>query len=159
MLGQVKKRPWRLPGEYMSGIRFLALAAVAAVFIAASTPKAEAQISINIGVAPACPYGYYDYTPYGCAPYGYYGPEWFRRGAFIGVGPWFHGPNNFYGHVNNRYDPHYGYSGRMPNNGERPRTRDRAPRGFRGNEMRDGRGHPGGDEPGGGDNHGGGDRH
>jgi hypothetical protein len=48
----------------MKMITFLALIAVAA-----------AQISINIGAAPACPYGYYDYTPYNCAPYGYYGPE------------------------------------------------------------------------------------
>jgi hypothetical protein len=138
----------------MNGIKFLALAAVAAAFITAGTPRAEAQLSINIGVAPACPYGYYDYTPYGCAPYGYYGPEWFHRGAFIGVGPWFHGPNNFHGNVNNRYDPHYGYNGRMPSNGERARTRGRAPRGFRVNEMRDGRGHPGENRPGGGDNHG-----
>jgi hypothetical protein len=129
----------------MNGFRFLVLAAVAAAFIPVGTPRAEAQLSISIGVAPSCPYGYYDYTPYGCAPYGYYGPEWFHRGAFIGVGPWFHGRNNFHGHVNNSYDPHYGYNGRMPNSGERPTMRGRSPRGFRGNEMRDGRGHGDGD--------------
>jgi len=59
----------------MKKITLLALTAVAAFFVMAGTPKTEAQISINIGAAPACPYGYYDYTPYNCAPYGYYGPE------------------------------------------------------------------------------------
>ena len=53
--------------------------------------SADAQVSINIGPEPACPYGYYDYAPYRCAPYGYYGPEWFNGGVFIGAGPWFHG--------------------------------------------------------------------
>ena len=37
--------------------------------------SAPAQVSINIGPEPACPYGYYDYAPYNCAPYGYYRPE------------------------------------------------------------------------------------
>src|SRR6201997_4475869 len=54
-------------------------------------PVAPAQISVNIGVAPVCPYGYFDYAPYNCAPYGYYGPDWFVGGVFIGAGPWFHG--------------------------------------------------------------------
>jgi len=40
---------------------------------------------------PYCPYGYYDYAPYSCSPYGYYGPDWFNGGVFIGAGPWFHG--------------------------------------------------------------------
>lgn len=137
----------------MNGIKFLALAAVAAIFIAAGSSRAEAQISVSIGMAPACPYGYYDYTPYSCAPYGYYGREWFHGGTFIGVGPWFRGSNNFHGHVNNSFDPQHGYAGRMPNNGERATTRDRAPKRFKGNEVRDGRGH------GDGENHGGGDRH
>jgi len=43
-----------------------------------------------------CPYGYYDFAPYSCAPYGYYGPEWFSGGVFIGAGPWFHGPHDFH---------------------------------------------------------------
>jgi hypothetical protein len=137
----------------MNGIRFLVLAAVAAMFLTAGVPKTEAQLSVSIGVAPACPYGYYDYSPYRCAPYGYYGREWFHGRTFIGVGPWFHGQDNFRGHVNNSYDPQHGYGGRMPEYGERARTRDRSPRRFNGNEMRDGRGH------GDGDNHGGGDRH
>ena len=53
----------------------------------------------EVGVAPECPYGYYDTAPYACAPYGYYGPEWFTGGVFIGAGPWFHGAANFHGHV------------------------------------------------------------
>ena len=27
--------------------------------------------------------------PYACAPYGYYGPDWFAGGVFIGAGPWY----------------------------------------------------------------------
>src|ERR1700729_122364 len=56
---------------------------------------APAQVSVNIGVAPVCPYGYFDYAPYVCAPYGYYGPSWFVGGLFIGAGPWYHG---YWGH-------------------------------------------------------------
>jgi len=55
----------------MNRSTFLALVSVAAIFVIAGTPKAKAQISVNIGVEPACPYGYYDYAPYRCAPYGY----------------------------------------------------------------------------------------
>jgi hypothetical protein len=51
---------------------------------------------------PDCPYGYYDYPPHNCAPDGYYGPEWFNHGAFIGAGRWFHGSNDFEGQVDNR---------------------------------------------------------
>lgn len=139
----------------MSGIKLLVFATVATVCIASGAHRAEAQISIGIGIgaAPACPYGYYDSTPYGCAPYGYYGPEWFHRGAFIGAGPWFHGSSNFRGHVDNSFDPQHGYNGRMPGNGERAASRNRAPRHFRGNEMRNGRG------PGDGDHHDGDGRH
>ena len=126
----------------MNGSKFLALAAIAAaVCVMAGAPKTEAQISVSIGVAPSCPYGYYDYSPYGCAPYGYYGPEWFRGSAFIGAGPWFHGPANFHGHVNNSFDPQHGYNGRMPSKGQKATTRSRAPKQFKGNETRDGRGH------------------
>jgi hypothetical protein len=44
-----------------------------------------------VGPAPACAYGYYNYYPYACAPYGYYGPSWFSGGLFIGAGPWYRG--------------------------------------------------------------------
>ena len=79
-----------------------------------------AQVSGDVGLAPDCPYGYFDYAPYSCAPYGYYGPDWFAGGVFIGAGPWFRGPRGFYGHVDNRFDPHNGYAGPFPNRGERP---------------------------------------
>ena len=123
----------------------LAAAAVVLGFTAAA-PKAEAGISINIGAAPVCPYGYYDYAPYACAPYGYYGPEWFNGGIFIGAGPWFHGPADFHGHVDNRFDLHRGYRGPLPHPGDHPdpaRHLDHIDH-FRGSEMRDGRGHVGG---------------
>jgi len=125
----------------MNSIKILALAAIATIAIVAGTPKSEAQISFSIGVAPSCPYGYYDYTPYRCAPYGYYGPEWFNGRTFIGVGPWFHGSDDFRGHVNSRYDQQYGYNGRVPEYGERGHKRSNYPRRFKGDETRDGRGH------------------
>ena len=128
----------------MRGFTFLMLAGVAGIGFTAATPKAEAQIGINIGVAPQCPYGYYDGAPYGCAPYGYYGPEWFTGGVFIGAGPWFHGPADFHGHVNNRFHPEHGYNGPKPNRGDRPEPGKRLDKvaHFKPNEVRDGRGHP-----------------
>src|SRR6202020_3620043 len=103
----------------MRGLKSLMLVAAAGSCVAALVP-ATAQVSVNIGVAPECPYGYYDAPPYDCAPYGYYGPEWFVGGVFIGAGPWFHGPANFHGHVNNRFHPDHGYKGPAPKVGERP---------------------------------------
>ncbi len=123
----------------MKRFRYLALAAVAGVFIVATAPKIEAQVSVgvNIGAAPACPYGYYDSAPYACAPYGYYGTEWFTGGAFIGAGSWFNGPENFRGHGHNRFLPEHGYRGQMAKPGDSVAH-------FKGNEVRDGRGHVGG---------------
>src|ERR1700744_5840417 len=97
----------------------LALAAIAGMCLTITAPKVEAQVSVNIGVAPDCPYGYYDSAPYGCAPYGYYGSEWFSGGVFVGAGSWFHGSEHFQGHVNNRYHPEHGYKGPTPQRGER----------------------------------------
>ena len=130
----------------MNRFKHLALIVVAAVGFTAAAPKAEAQVNINIGPAPDCPYGYYDYYPYACAPYGYYGAAWFLAGAFIGAGPWFHGHENFRGHVNNRFDVRHGYRGPAPNRGDRrePSMRLDQISHFSGNEMRDGRGHVGG---------------
>jgi hypothetical protein len=124
----------------------LVAAAVAVVALTATAPKAEAGVSINIGAEPVCPYGYYDYAPYACAPYGYYSPEWFSGGVFIGAGPWFHGPADFHGHVDNRFGLQHGYRGPLPNRGDRPdpgRPLDHMDH-FRGNEVRDGRDHGGG---------------
>ena len=47
----------------MKKFRYLALAAVAGICFAVTAPRTEAQVSVNIGVAPDCPYGYYDVAP------------------------------------------------------------------------------------------------
>jgi hypothetical protein len=132
----------------MNRLKYFAIAAVAGMLVTATAftvtaPKLEAQVAVEVGAAPVCPYGYYDVAPYACAPYGYYGPEWFVGGVFIGAGPWFHGPVNFRGHVNNHFHPEHGYKGAMPNVGEKPDPANRLDRvsNFKGNEMRDGRGH------------------
>ena len=65
----------------------LLVGATALLATVALVPAVSAQISISIN-PPACSYGYYDYSPYGCAPSGYYGPGYFYNGVFLGVGPW-----------------------------------------------------------------------
>jgi hypothetical protein len=122
--------------RYLKSLAFTAIAATA-LFTAVSAAPAQVSIGIGVGAAPACPYGYFDYPPYDCAPYGYYGPDWFTGGVFIGAGPWFHGRRGFYGHVDNRYDPRNGYHGPLPDRGAKPFTH------FQGNEARDGQGHTG----------------
>lgn len=75
----------------------------------------RAQISIGIGIGapvyapPGCPYGYYGYPPYACAPYGFYGPQWFQGGAFIGAGPWYRAG---YGYGHDWYGDGEGWHGR-----------------------------------------------
>ncbi len=74
-----------------------------------SASYAKAQVSIEVGIgsgydyvgaAPICSYGYYDYYPYECAPYGFYGPDYFVGDVFIGAGPWYRG---YYGRGGYRY--------------------------------------------------------
>jgi len=126
----------------MRGFTFLVLAAVAGAGFTAGIPKALAQVSVEIGAAPDCPYGYYDAAPYACAPVGYYGPEWFNGEVFIGAGPWFRGASDFHGNVNNRLHPEHGYNGPMPARGEKAEPTKRVDSAhFQGNEGRDGRGH------------------
>ena len=126
----------------MRGFAFVVLSALAGIGLVATAPRANAQVSVDIGVAPDCPYGYYDVAPYACAPAGYYGPEWFNGGVFIGAGPWFHGGNDFRGHVDNHFHPDHGYKGAMPARGEKAEpSRMVKAENFHGNEMRDGRGH------------------
>ncbi len=123
---------------------------VGALMLTASHANAQ-RVAIGVGiggpgyygVAPVCDYGYYNYYPYACAPYGYYGPEWFSGGIFIGAGPWFHG---FYGRPGFRggfvgrpgfrggFVGRPGFNGRSGFNG-RPGVGSRGPVGgnFRGN--------------------------
>ena len=83
----------------------------------AFVPSAQAQVAVGIGVggyggygaAPVCEYGYYNSAPYACAPYGYYGPEWFDGGLFIGVGPWYRG----YGYGGYGFRGGYGFPRRV----------------------------------------------
>lgn len=121
----------------------LVLVAIAGFCCTATPAQAAPQVGISVGVAPDCPYGYYDVPPYACAPYGYYGPEWFNGGIFIGAGPWFHGPHHFWGHVDNHFHPDHGYRGHMPERGEKRDEANRVDRmsNFHGNERHDGHGH------------------
>lgn len=77
----------------MKYLRYFALLALLALPLAYSQAEVRVGVGIGVGVAgpPVCAYGYYPDYPYGCAPYGYYGPSWFANGIFIGAGPWYHG--------------------------------------------------------------------
>jgi len=99
----------------MKNIRYAGLIALLALPLAFASPAmAAVNVGVGIGVGvgpgyvagpPVCAYGYYPDYPYGCAPYGYYGPNWFAGGVFIGAGPWYHG----WGHP---YYPARGFVGR-----------------------------------------------
>ena len=97
----------------MRNLKLLSLLGLCLVF----APYAHAQrFGVEVGVGPGyvgpppvCEYGYYNYYPYACAPYGYYGPSWFSGGVFIGAGPWFHGYHAGPGFYGGR-----GNYGRMP---------------------------------------------
>lgn len=87
-------------------------------------PGSHAQATAQVKQAPACPYGYYDYSPYNCAPYDYFGPAWFPHGIFRGAGPWFQGPKDFRGQVDDRFDVRHGYHGKLPRPGERAKRHE-----------------------------------
>jgi hypothetical protein len=83
----------------MRCMRMILMAMLLVVPLAA---RVQAQEAAEVGVGPemvpapevygppVCDWGYYPYYPYACAPYGYYGPDWFYGGVFVGVGPWYH---------------------------------------------------------------------
>jgi len=114
---------WRFVMRYF---KVLALALAIVLPAALLAPAANAQVSFGIGVGPyygaydgyaygppVCTYGYYAYYPYACAPYGYYGPEWFSGGIFIGAGPWYRGGYYRGGYGYGHYFPRgYSYAGR-----------------------------------------------
>jgi len=67
--------------------------------------------------------------------------------VFVGAGPWFQGANEFNGNVDNRFDPQHGYKGPAPKRGEKAEPSKRVDSAhFKGNEVRDGRGHTSGDK-------------
>ena len=75
--------------------RGLLLAATTTLLVPSALVRtANAQVVISL-TPPVCSYGYYEYSPYGCAPMGFYGPGYFYNGIFLGVGPW---ANWGYGH-------------------------------------------------------------
>jgi len=112
--------------EIMKGLKLVLMAMLLALPLALA-PVANAQVAVGVGVGPAvvaapvaygppdCEWGYYAYYPYGCAPYGYYGPNWFLGGVFIGAGPWYHwgwyGHPGFYGYRGGFYGARAGYYG------------------------------------------------
>lgn len=90
----------------MRGLKALIFSAALLIGSLAIAPSAKAQVSvgINLGAPPVCQWGYYNYAPYACAPYGFYGPGYFYNGIFLGVGPWANwgyahgwGAHRFYG--------------------------------------------------------------
>ena len=124
---------------------FLALLAVPAIH---SQAQVRIGVGINIGpnygvyhAPPVCEWGFYPEYPFGCAPYGYYGPEWFVDGVFIGAGPWY----NFYYVRPTYYRPYYfrsGWYGHRFHDRDRfffreERFHDRGFRGFREHEFRE----------------------
>jgi hypothetical protein len=84
----------------MKYLRYLTLVGLLLLPLAYSQAQVRVGVGIGFGpgyvVAPVCPYGYYSYYPYACAPYGFYGPSWFANGVFIGAGPWYHGFGNHF---------------------------------------------------------------
>jgi hypothetical protein len=142
-----------------------------------SVANAQVRVGVGIGVGPAyvgpapvCAYGYYPSYPYACAPYGYWGSDYFVNGVFIGAGPWFHGfyGPRFYGRDwdHDRFHGDRGWDRGRFRGDDRFRGGDRLHGGDRfhggggfrgGNESRGGNGfHGGGAVRGGGGFHGGG---
>src|ERR1035437_5088021 len=82
-----EKRRHLKGGSHMRGLKtFLGTTALLAGL--ALAPVAQTQIIVDLGVPPVCAYGYYDYEPYACSPYGFYGPGYFYGAVFLGMGPW-----------------------------------------------------------------------
>ena len=149
----------------MRYLKYLVLLSALMVLPAAYS---QAQVSVGVQVGPVygsynappvCEYGFYPDYPYGCAPYGYYGPDYFVNGVFIGVGPW---ANFYYSHAA-FYRPYYfnrgfgvregfrGFNGvdRFHEGGFRTFGSERAYRddyrGYRGGDSYRGNGYRGGD--------------
>src|SRR5689334_15181871 len=92
--------------RYLKYLAFL----IAVVALPAMHSQAQVAIGVQIGPSygiynapPVCEYGFYPTYPFGCAPYGYYGANWFVDGIFIGAGPWY----NFYFTHPTYYRPYF----------------------------------------------------
>ncbi len=90
----------------MRYVKYFALLAVL-VMVPAVYSQGQVAVGVRIGpdyglynAPPVCEYGFYPDYPYDCAPYGYWAPDYFVDGVFIGVGPWY----NFY----HRYPTYWG---------------------------------------------------
>ncbi len=131
-------------------MRYLRYLVLLSIFLLPAT-LSHAQISVGVGIgAPApiyaapqaCAYGYYAYPPYACAPYGYYSPDWFVGGVFIGAGPWYHPYRGFYPYrAGYGYRPGYVYGRPVYGPGYRPAVPYRggvAVRGYSGGGFRGG---------------------
>ena len=101
----------------MRGFTFLVLAAVAGIGFTATTPKAEAQVGIDIGVAPECPMATMTLSLMTVLPLATMAQNGLMGTPF--AGPWFHGSSDFQGDVNNRLHPDHGYKGPTPKRGEK----------------------------------------
>ena len=84
-------------------MRYLRFAALLGICLFCASFASAQRVIVGVGVGPGygpayvgppplCIYGYYDYYLYACALYGFYGPEWFVNGVFVGAGPWYHRP-------------------------------------------------------------------
>lgn len=132
----------------MRYLKYAGLLGLFALLAGVAAPAAHAQVRFGIGIGvgpayvpapvvgapPVCAYGYYGYYPYACAPYGYYGPDYFVNGVFIGAGPWFRGFRGSY------YGPRYGYFGHDYDRGFRGGPVVRGGPVFRGGVVRGGGG-------------------
>src|SRR6266849_6916630 len=128
----------------MRYLRFFGLLGICLAIGLFSASNANAQrVTFGVGIgapayygpAPVCAYGYYDYYPYACAPYGFYGPDWFVGDVFIGAGPWYHGYGRGY------YGRGYGYGRGGYRGGYYGRGFDR---GYRSGDFHGGNGYRGG---------------
>jgi hypothetical protein len=91
----------------------LIIGALLAMLLAFAPTPAGAQVSVGVqigGAPPTCQFGYYDYPPYACAPAGYWSPEYFYNGIFIGVGPWW-GWGYHHGWGGHRFHGYYRWQG------------------------------------------------
>ena len=95
-------------------MRYLKYFVLLLAVLAVPAVHSQAQVAIGVGIhigpdygfyhaPPVCEWGFYPTYPFGCAPYGYYGSEWFVDGVFIGAGPW----RNFYYVRPAYYRPYY----------------------------------------------------